>query len=359
MSNQDAEDLSQELANFLAHRSMQQFGVALKRRRTLQPQILQFVRALQTKYISDNETQLSPATVRKFVQKIRMKDWIQRRSLRDTSLKFARVMPLPMAPPLADLDSTEADSLHSLVGSSPEGLKANSLNPVTRSRSRSINEVDGLESKVNQSNFQILESPVQAFLSHILNIRIPRVRVYANALSDRLAKKYDADALAYPDKILFRIGKYDPHKVTGLALLGHELTHLEQFNRQDASSTLENSAIAEVEALTNERKVFRYISAQQEYPDQFNSFGFTPNIGHFTATSSRETQPSIPHVSESAQSLPLPRAALSDREIGFSPPAPQAMNLVAPLSELQLNSIKNEVYRDLRQRLRTEFERGS
>jgi Domain of unknown function (DUF4157) len=332
MSDQNIENLSQEFADLLSHRSMRQFALAIKQRRTLERQPLQFARALQTKYFIDEETEPSPATVRGFVQKIGVRSWMPRRSLQARPLKFAKATPIEIA-------------------AQPE-LAA------TKSSNRPTNEVKQLESKVNQSNFQILESSVQTFLSNILNIRIPGIRIYANSLSDSLVQKYHADALTYPDKILFRIGKYDPRKITGLALLGHELTHLEQFKRQDALSMSEDCAIAETEALTNERKVFRYISAPQGYPEPTNSLGSIADADRFTDSSLR-THPSIPQARDNPQSLPIPKAALSEREIGLSPPVPLSMNRATPLSELQLNAIKDEVYRDLRQRLRTEFERGS
>lgn len=370
MSNQDAEDLS-EVANFLSDRSMRQFALALKQRQTL-------VRALQAKYRADEATESSTATVNGFVQTIAARGWMPRRSLQARLLKFAKATLLEKSSQSSELDTTEAAFPNLSLAPSLEVAKAKSLDPAIRSRSRPltevassyslnsptksrnrpINEIEELESKVNQSNFQILESSVQAFLSRILNIRVPGVRVYANTLSDTLVKKYDADALTYPDKILFQIGKYDPRKTMGLALLGHELTHLEQFSRQDASSTSENSAIAETEALVNERKVFRYISAQQGYPEHTKSVEFNPNVDSFTDSPLGVPQPPIPKVRDSAQSLPMPKAALSERDIGLPSLAPQ-LTSVAPLSELQLTLIKDEVYRDLRQRLRTEFERGS
>ncbi|MFS0519558.1 DUF4157 domain-containing protein [Nostoc sp. UIC 10607] len=379
MSNQDAEDLSQDLADFLSHRLRRQFALALEQRRILNQQQLQFAKALQTKHLADEKTESSTATVRGFVQTIGARGWMPKRSFQDNPLKFARAKPLELTYQSLELASTDAAAPNVSLDLSPEVAKAKSLDPAIRyssksltgvthsnslnspivSSNKSINEIKELELKVNQSNFQILESSVQGFLSRILNIRVPGVRVYANTLSDSLVQKYHADALTYPDKILFRIGKYDPRKMMELALLGHEVTHLEQFRRQDMLSTSENSAIAETEALANERKVFRYISAQQGYPEHTKSVGFNPDVDSFMDSSLRTPQPPIPQVRDIAQSSPMPKAALSERDIGLPPFTPQLTNSVAPPSELQLKLIKDEVYQDLRQCLRTEFERGS
>ncbi|NJL51515.1 MAG: DUF4157 domain-containing protein [Hydrococcus sp. SU_1_0] len=255
-----------------------------------------------------------------------------------------------MPHPSSELDSQDAVASRlalDLTPKIPEVTRSYASSSSSSSSNSLSDEINELESKVDHSNFQILESSVQGFLSRILNIRVPNVRVYANTLSDSLAQKYDADALTYPDKIVFRRDKYDPRNMLGLALLGHELTHLDQFQRQDESSSSENSAIA------NEQKVFRYLATQPEYSEHLRSPGFIPELADYTGS------PALSKMENSVPSSPIPKAALRDRDIGLPTLAPQLTNSFSPLSEQQLTSIKDEVYRDLRQRLRTEFERGS
>ncbi|NJL51514.1 MAG: hypothetical protein HC930_03600 [Hydrococcus sp. SU_1_0] len=68
MSDREAEDLSPELTDFSSDRSMEHFALALKQRRTLEREQLQFARAIEAKYPGNKATEPSTATVINLLQ---------------------------------------------------------------------------------------------------------------------------------------------------------------------------------------------------------------------------------------------------------------------------------------------------
>lgn len=425
MSHQKTENLSPGLRDLVSRHSLRQFAETLKKRRTLEQKQLQFVKAVQSKYLTDEETDPLTASRKGFVQKIRARGWIAKRSLKTNPLNFANALPLEITAKPAELASMETEPSNLVVNLFPEMNQDESLEPTKRTgfnrlvinkankldgsltevaspnilkqpgksilakgikytdegkqqaignrqqgktktsnddswQYKPSNEIKELESKVDQSNFLILESSVQAFLSRILDLRVSGIKIYNNTLADTLVKKYDADALTYPNKILFRLGKYNPKTMAGLALLGHELTHLEQFNGQNESSVSENvTAKVEDQALANEAKIFGYILAEQNYSEQTRSLGINPQRDIFIDSSAKTTQPPSVKVKDMGESSPVPKTALPERNINLPLSEAQSMKEVASISAMELNLIKEEVYRDLKQRLQIEFERGS
>src|SRR5206468_11121731 len=78
----------------------------------------------------------------------------------------------------------------------------------------------------------VLDQHIASLLSRITQRPLPAVKIYANHAADMLTRAAGADALAYPDRILFRGGAYDPQRPAGLALLSHELTHVAAMRTQ-------------------------------------------------------------------------------------------------------------------------------
>ena len=240
-----------------------------------------------------------------------------------------------------------------------------------------------------------LDSRLQRFLSSILNIRIPKVKIFVNQQADALARNFNADAITYDENLLFRAGKFDPKSNKGMALLGHELTHVVHSKLHGKRAKIPVLQ-EEKEALTNERKILNYFGSHKNTPlTSYNNYssrnslwkshndglGYrdlvspsqptgrleasSPNPHHWRplgrqeapgghgnnsrSTPLRPTAPTIPTHSEGV------RAAASARDLGGSTPAPPT---ALTLSDQQLRMIKEEVYRDLKDRIRTEFERG-
>jgi hypothetical protein len=60
---------------------------------------------------------------------------------------------------------------------------------------------------------------------------IPHARVHTGTLADQAARSVGAQAFTLGSDIFFRAGRYNPGSAGGLALLGHELTHVQQGAR--------------------------------------------------------------------------------------------------------------------------------
>jgi hypothetical protein len=364
----------------------QQFAISMLQRRNQNQKSLQLAKRLQAKYPSD-----APDIDCLIAEKLRLilsKRLIgARRSLNQKPLRF-EALPLqfaanapaiattaPPAPkafaqsplrfealPLqfaanAPAIATTAPPAPKAFVQSPSAKRIEPSRPsetiTTDKKSKRSLEESKLEARIERSSPLILDPNLKDRLSQILNIRIPNVKIYANELADSLVKKYNADALTYPDKILFRADKYAPTKKEGIALLGHELTHAAQLSTQDPDA-LENRDTQEREALINEQNVLHYTSlleVNRNHPETTRDYKTLPTL-NFSAKQPENTQPApaqaqLPTMASSSRNLSLPIESTATS----MPPS--------HLSEAQLGLIKEEVYRDLMQRIRVEFERGS
>lgn len=216
--------------------------------------------------------------------------------------------------------------------------------------------------RLTRSSPQILDHHLTAALSRVLQLHIPSVPIYANQAADELTRRAGADALAYPDRIVFRDGAYNPRSTAGLALLGHELTHVARMRTQaPGARPPDATAIAaeEREALHSERVVL-------QRAHELGLPGAPAATGRHAEMRAQPYPPVVPAApnrsvertaagSFSPPAAPVvPRAAHSDRDIGGLP-APSVP--VVPTTQ-EIRQLKDEIYRDLIDRIRTEFERG-
>jgi hypothetical protein len=198
-----------------------------------------------------------------------------------------------------------------------------------------------LPTGVTQSPPLPLDGQVRNRLAGVLEMRIPSVKIYTNPAADQVAQQYGADAVTFGRSILFRTGRYEPETPRGLGLLGHELTHAAQPRMPPAVPPAPGAAQAEAQeetlALRNEQRVLNQLTVLPGVP---------------AAASSAPVAAKAPPPTMAAG-----RAAASDRAVGDAgepgPPEPRIR-----LSAAQLRQIRDDVYRDLLDRLRTEFERG-
>jgi hypothetical protein len=247
--------------------------------------------------------------------------------------------------------------------------------PHSKSDSEINKKKDSFERKAEKSSYFFLDSSLKDFLAGILNIRIPAVKIYANQASDELTKQFDADALTYENRIFFKAGKYNPRDRKGISLLGHELTHIAQIEIQDHNlpgSGKIGYGYEEQEAIDNEKKVLRYLPSTEPYSmnkkvlDQgffgnslkeyrFSSETYgsyessaSPNLssGSFTKPNKYHTQVRTPRTALTSRDLNLPSEPITDSNLAFQ------------LSDQQFKIIKDDVYRDIMNRIRIEFERG-
>jgi hypothetical protein len=154
---------------------------------------------------------------------------------------------------------------------------------------------------------------LQQFLADRLGLRLPPVRVHVGPVADRLTTLFRADAVSFGNRIVVRHGRYEPQTPTGAALLGHELTHIAAAATRSEPQTPAAAAREERTALANEHRL----------------------------------------LVDAARAAPPVRTAAADRPRPGDPaPGPPPER---PLSARQ----KDELYRELLDRVRTEFERGS
>ncbi len=182
-----------------------------------------------------------------------------------------------------------------------------------------------------------LDPYVQGWLSGLLDLRIPAVRIHTGQAADATARRFNADAVSFGRDIMFRAGRFAPDSAAGLGLLGHELTHVAQTESDRFAGSLDREELAAIE---NERRVLQHVSGPPPMPAQLTAAPREPRSRPVTRA-------------------PVPRAASVDRAV-----APPAADSDAPsssteLTAQQLGALKEAVYRDLLDRIRTEFERGA
>ena len=186
-----------------------------------------------------------------------------------------------------------------------------------------------------------LDPYVQAHLSRLLDLRIPAVRIHTGQAADAVARRLNADAVSFGPNIMFRAGKFAQDSASGLGLLGHELTHVAhtESDRFAGSSRRAEFAREELVAVENERRVLQHTTGKPVMPAKI------PVLPRETTL-------------RASRSTPAPRAASVDRGVGPAPADAGSSSLSPELSAQQLGALKDAIYRDLMDRIRTEFERG-
>ncbi|WP_440948571.1 eCIS core domain-containing protein [Methanosarcina sp. T3] len=241
--------------------------------------------------------------------------------------------------------------------------------------SRKKDSFENFEKKAEKSSYFYLDSSLKDFLAGILNIQIPAVKIYANRLSDGLTKQFNADALTFKNRVFFKTGKYNSRDRKGIALLGHELTHVAQIEIEDHNFPGPGPigyGYEEQEAIDNEKKVLRYLPSAEPYsmnkivPGQgffgnsFNGYRFGSETygSHENSISPDPFSASSPSSDKYHTQVRTPRTALASRDLNL-PSEPDAdLNLAFQFSDQQFKLIKEDVYRDIMNRIRIEFERG-
>ena len=205
---------------------------------------------------------------------------------------------------------------------------------------------------------------------------IPHARLHTDTPAVAAAATLGADAFTVGSDIFFAAGRADFHNPRGVALLGHELTHIVQQKRQEGGSP---AALEEV-AQTNERVILRHLTAPSPPTARPNlppahpaaagalaGIGSPPGWGGPAPENSYGSllplsSPSPPLV----LAAPVQRAAdsVAGAEAGTSPPAPAAPP-VAELPtaaaesppEVDVMRLADQVYELLVRRLAGERER--
>ncbi len=195
--------------------------------------------------------------------------------------------------------------------------------------------------ETNEIKPQIIEK-----ISNFLNLRLPKVFIHRNIQASEYLRKYNAEAMTIGQHIYVRNENSDLTTRHGMALLGHELTHVAQENEQgDQTPGFSQSTSKEVQektALRNERLILHHA------PLSFQTSNKNVVEQVQAATVNQTSKGSTgPHFAEESRDISTP---LSDPALTES-----TRN---GLSNGELKQIKEEVYHDILMRIKTEFERG-
>lgn len=190
----------------------------------------------------------------------------------------------------------------------------------------------------------LLDDSIQSRLSRWLGLRLPQVRVHTGPLFDELLDKRSAHAMTLGGDIYVRSEKYHPERAEGLALLGHEMTHVAQQYITPSLPTVNGTARQEQDAIISEQFVHRRMRADSSPGNRLEAALQKPG---------GEPSPSIRHVGASGPMTPL------FADAGRSAPPTELSVPASMLSEGEMFRIKQEVYRDIMQKIRIEIERGA
>jgi hypothetical protein len=206
---------------------------------------------------------------------------------------------------------------------------------------------------VAQSPQRQLDGNLRRQLERLLARPLPAPTLYIGSAVDRLLDRYRADALTRGREILIRQDKFRPQTPAGAGLLGHELTH----STQPEPATSGARVRQESEAMRNERRVLEHYSRRPGYDVEALQRHAEPSPAH-GPLAAPQVEPAARHLAPAAADVPVGyQAARRDRDArGEAPPAaPQS----PMLSTQQIQIIKDAVYRDLLDRIRSDFERGA
>lgn len=233
-------------------------------------------------------------------------------------------MPLGLAPEAASRDEV-------LMGKT---LQSPGLGPGANPASKRLETL-----QQNRAQPKLLSPRTLQLFSHLLKVRLPAVYLHQSEKTDRFLQAHGADAMTMGSQVYFRRDHADLSKPQSLGLLGHELTHVAQQEPTNAwrhAGARQNCESAESAALENERFVLRQapLLSGESYTPINNNTHFVPATAAVPATT--------------------PMFASAMRPVNESPTG----NNKSILSELDMRRIKEEVYRDLMKRIKTDFERG-
>ncbi len=197
---------------------------------------------------------------------------------------------------------------------------------------------DGFELRALSGMEGKLAPHIQRYLESLLHLRIPCVKIHTDQSADSVARRYDAEAVTQGASIYFRSGRYDPESVSGLALLGHELTHVAHSGLGESEARHAPAALAREESLAVENE---------------------KRIAEHARSPARWAPIPVPQTrSEASKGVAsVPRTASVDRAAS-APQEQEPPFTTAELSEHQLDALKEELYRDLRARVESDFQRG-
>jgi hypothetical protein len=237
---------------------------------------------------------------------------------------IAERRPLPVSPLLRErVESTRARVGRPVIGPPPPEQPSEPAEP--------------RESHVELSEARGLDPALRRRIEALLGLELPLMHVHTGRNADRFVRRHDADAVTVRRDMYFRNGAWDPLTPKGLALLAHEATHAAWDVGVRPSFTSGPATAGEVEeraAQASERRVL----AKADAP--------TPIVPR---------APAAVMPPGSAARAPAVKTALSSRDLSDTELPPRATEL----SPDQIRAIKDDVYRTVLDKMRSDFERGA
>lgn len=176
------------------------------------------------------------------------------------------------------------------------------------------------------------------FLQERLGYRLPQVAVQRSRLTDQMLAANRAEGMTLGSTVFVKRDFPGATSAQGAGLLAHELTHVaQQQGTHDWRTPMPHTRSGEGEptALSNERLA---------------ALSFPTGIGHGSTVRSSQAIAGNPHASAAQFAADTRSQTSVTEEAPQSPPG---------MSPDDLEHIKEEIYRDLMLRIKTEFERGA
>ncbi len=109
----------------------------------------------------------------------------------------------------------------------------------------------------------------------------PSIRIHTDFIANSLAQSFNADALTVGRDIFFASGKFNLSNPEGMALLGHEITHVkqqEEIGRPFMKGGMNSSTYQSLEsqALTNENTIYKFYNSKTMLPGAPQREAITP-----------------------------------------------------------------------------------
>lgn len=212
-----------------------------------------------------------------------------------------------------------------------------------------------LEAAIHSSSFRFLDGHIQRILGKLLRVGAPSLRVYTGAQADAAAKAVHADAIAYRSHLFFRSGMFDPKTPAGIGLIAHEMMHVDR--RPFATPPLGSSNLesAEEERALGTETFVRSVMVGQSPTSIFEASATAPATNHAFSTATPASHAARPTV----DATPAIRTASRSRDVSGVGSQAEQPNVVTTVSAAQIRAIKDELYVEILDRIRTDFERGA
>ena len=185
-----------------------------------------------------------------------------------------------------------------------------------------------------------MSESARSALAGFLGLDIRQTQFYDNAAADELNRRLGSDALSMGSQVFFRQGRFEPGDPHGLALIGHELTHvhagLTGFPRPPAPGPA--SQAEERAAVANELRVLRELGVSARPAARGEAASPAPATANPTAA---------------------PAAGVKMAASGRLEDVQPEEDTGGGLSEQQLAALRELLYRDLMERIRIDQERGA